>query len=372
MIFSIPVWVTFITIEKGISLQNIGILLAVSYLVSIIMELPSGIIADMYGRKNSIMIGYGLWVLTSFLPIVWNTFPQFMIIYILRGFYQAFVSGAEEALIYDELKQQRMVEKYHEVSLVRGKLLQYGIVIGTFAGGILYTIKPELPFVIEIVMGCIALVLISKIKEPKIDSVKYSLNSYIAKLQSGIKEITKNSYILSFSIFYALVGGITFAFQIYFNQALLVSFGFSVFVISLIFGTLRIINITTIGKIMKNSRIFTFKNSLLFFPIVMILAYLPGIWLVKWAVIIAVMLAMMASTARFIFLSKYLNDEVASEHRATAISVVNLLVSIIFSIVTFISSTLPNPQITFTGLGIVTLLVVLPLAVYTLKLSFSR
>lgn len=220
---------------------------------------------------------------------------------------------------------------------------------------------------IEAFAVAISLYFFVQVREPTIDSEHFSLKSYLDKLQDGVKDITKSRYILSLSLFYALVGAITFCFQIYFNQALLVSLGYSTIAMSLIFGGMRIFNISFLTKFMKQSKWFTFRNSILLFPLLMIVAYLPGIALTKYIALIFILVSMLVSTSRGIILNKYLNDEVSSKNRATSISLVNLILSLVFSAVSFSSSIVTNIQLIFTFYGLISLIVILPLGLLVIK-----
>lgn len=368
-IFRIPVWVTYLTFNRGIPLSQIGILLSVRYITSIVLELPSGIFADLFGRKITVLIGYTLTFITSLLFIWTQSFWGFLILYMLIGMDNAFISGAEEALIYDSLKESKQENDFHKVSLWRGKLVQYGIIIGTFSGGFLYTLNPALPFLFEALAIFVSIVCFTFVEEPRIDSIKYSVSSYFTKLKEGLKDITKNSYVGSFSLFYALVGGISFCFQTYFNQALLVSLGYSTIAISLIFGSMRVVNISFLSSFMKRSKYFHFKNSILFFPILMLIAYLPGFAVTKYLAVGLVLVSMLIATARTIFLNKYLNDEIESKNRATSISIVNLVLSLIFSLVSYSSSLINNIALTFSVYGLVALFIILPLGVGVIRLQ---
>jgi MFS family permease len=74
----------------------------------------------------------------------------------------------------------------------------------------------------------------------------------------------------------------------------------------------------------------------------------------------------MAGTGRWIVLTRYTNEQFESKYRATAISVLSMVVGILFVLITFIS----GPIIEFAGgvrtmytlLGLLTAITVVPLA----------
>ena len=101
-IFMIPYF-----IELGLSIFQIGILLAVAPLFTLLFEVPTGAFADLYGRKNSVLLGYlleGLGFISLFF------FQEFYLILgsiALIGFGGTFSSGAKEAWVTDLIKSKR-------------------------------------------------------------------------------------------------------------------------------------------------------------------------------------------------------------------------------------------------------------------------
>src|SRR5687767_7967431 len=91
-----PVWVIFFR-ERGLSLSQIGVLELVSILLLAVSEVPTGAVADTFGRKASMAMGatlHGLavlGVLTSVLS------PVFVVSYCLWAISFSFLSGASEA-----------------------------------------------------------------------------------------------------------------------------------------------------------------------------------------------------------------------------------------------------------------------------------
>ncbi|WP_138858572.1 MFS transporter [Exiguobacterium mexicanum] len=85
---------------NALQLVLIGTILEVSILL---FELPTGLVADLYGRKQSMVIGIGLIGLAHLLE---GGIPEFWAIAVasaLWGIGWAFISGAEQAWIADEM-----------------------------------------------------------------------------------------------------------------------------------------------------------------------------------------------------------------------------------------------------------------------------
>ncbi|MDQ1633469.1 MAG: hypothetical protein QOJ32_278 [Frankiaceae bacterium] len=89
--------------DAGLSDGQISLLFTIWSLVGVVAELPTGVLADRYPRQHALAAGS---VLQSVGFAAWTvapTFPGFAVGFVLWGIGGAFVSGADEALLYDGL-----------------------------------------------------------------------------------------------------------------------------------------------------------------------------------------------------------------------------------------------------------------------------
>lgn len=131
-----PVYVLMFQ-AKGLSLTQISFLLAIWSLAVVVFEVPTGIIADHWSRKNMLLLG-GLSKAIGY--ITWffaDGFALFAIGFILWGISESFCSGSEEALLFDNLKANREEEQFGEIY---GKGTFYsgvGVALSSLTGGFL-------------------------------------------------------------------------------------------------------------------------------------------------------------------------------------------------------------------------------------------
>jgi len=80
---------------------------------------------------------------------------------------------------------------------------------------------------------------------------------------------------------------------------------------------------------------------------------------------------MLSSTARWVVLAKYTNQEFASRNRATAISTLSMLIGIAYTIFVFISGPLietwGGTKYICSLLGLISLVIILPLGIRLAK-----
>ncbi|MCC5840916.1 MAG: hypothetical protein JJT96_12420 [Opitutales bacterium] len=101
---------TLLFLDFGLTLEQFALLNVVWALTIVIAEVPSGAMADVLGRRRLMILGASLMIgemaLLSFMPIGMPglTLLFFGLNRILSGLAEAMVSGADEALAYDTLK----------------------------------------------------------------------------------------------------------------------------------------------------------------------------------------------------------------------------------------------------------------------------
>lgn len=107
--FYYPV-LTVLFLDYGLSLEQFGLLNLVWALSIVVAEVPSGAMADVFGRKRLVVFAAVLMVIEMALLVLVPIgaspvlFTVFLLNRICSGFSEAAASGADEALAYDSLK----------------------------------------------------------------------------------------------------------------------------------------------------------------------------------------------------------------------------------------------------------------------------
>lgn len=135
----VPVYPVYLLLfeQRGIPVSDISLLLSIWSLSVVLLEVPSGILADYWSRKHMIVlaalfkaIGYGLWIFA-------DSFFLFALGFLLWGVSCSFASGSEEALLYDTLKEYNEEDKFDEVYGKGSFYGTVGIVAAMVIGGII-------------------------------------------------------------------------------------------------------------------------------------------------------------------------------------------------------------------------------------------
>jgi len=161
----VPIWVVFLQ-RKGLSLTQVGLLEGVAWTITALLEVPTGAIADRWGRKASIAVGGSLYGLAMFLILAEALSPAFLLGYALWNSSTAFVSGADSALLYDSLKADGRAAEAAKQSGRYAAINQASQGIASLFGAAIATIDINLCFSICGFLALAAAALVLTIHEP--------------------------------------------------------------------------------------------------------------------------------------------------------------------------------------------------------------
>ena len=131
----LPVYVVYFR-HFGISLFQVALLAAVFEGTILIFELPTGRLADRYGRKLSTITGFISFGLAGLIFMIFRNWPGFILAEIFMGMGEAFISGALEALVVDSLpedkRDDRLAGLFANRSVFRTGFYLLGMLFGGF------------------------------------------------------------------------------------------------------------------------------------------------------------------------------------------------------------------------------------------------
>ncbi len=155
-----------------------------------LFETPTGIVADLYGRRISVIIGVFLvgagLLLEGSVPV----FGFILLAQLLWGVGYTFTSGALQAWISDEIGEEQAGKAF----LRAQQLGQIGALAGTIAGTVIGTLRLGLP--IQLAGGLfllLGLALIAQMPEhnftPALQSERSTLGNMLQTLRSGVSVV---------------------------------------------------------------------------------------------------------------------------------------------------------------------------------------
>jgi len=128
---------TILFIERGQSVTDIAVLIVLWSVFTIVFEIPSGILADRWNRRNMLAMSA---VLQGLCFITWyfsHTFLMFAMGFVFWAIAGAFTSGTEEGLIYDNLKSDGCEKNFPKVYGKANLYANVGTIVGIASAGII-------------------------------------------------------------------------------------------------------------------------------------------------------------------------------------------------------------------------------------------
>ncbi len=150
----------------GLSLAEILLLQGIFAVAMVIMEYPSGYVSDRIGYRKALNYAALLGVVGWGLYTVAESFAGVLIAEIALGISMSFISGADNALLFESLKGTGEERDYarHQGRMNGGG--QIGEACGALFAGLLYATAPLLPFLIQVGVWILILILTRTLVEP--------------------------------------------------------------------------------------------------------------------------------------------------------------------------------------------------------------
>ncbi len=301
---------------------------ALGFGFGLFLEVPSGAVADLLGKRKTILFG----MIAGFTGVMLITFSGSLagitIGWLITQICFAFYSGAAEALVYDTMKDLKIETQFDKVITKASFIENLTGSITTLIGGFLYYYNNQLPHFLWGMGFFLGIIASYFFIEPKIDTVKFSLKVYFRQLFAGIRELTQTELSRYIGFFFVLVG-------VYFlyswglvRPAIATSFGFFSKEQAVILPVLTLLGAFCVRLIPKLKKSITDLNGLFILSVLMSGGFLLASLNLGWYGIIPMVLIAIAGHMATPWISIVVNKKIESKDRATTLSTIALLTKI--------------------------------------------
>lgn len=328
MNFIAPV-LTLFYLERGLEPTHILVLQLFWSGAVLLGEVPGGVVADRFGAKTSFFIGIIIKILSITLLIFAYDPWMFFLFSALNGFSVTFFSGADEALIYESLKEDN---DHHRMDRAMGKIQSAGFVsmiLAVLVGSYLARDLQNEQFIILIIIGLlfqfVELFLIFLVKSPA-NSGSYRDNPF-TQVVSGIKAIRKAPTLLLLFVNFTLVFIAADSVYEAFNQPIFTNAGLPVVMIGVLYALAALLGFFTSQSVgwftERFSRKFLMSVTGGLAVLGLFLSAICGESL--WIVIGSFFILRLGQSIRGPIYSQLKNDLIPSDIRATTLSLLSVL-----------------------------------------------
>lgn len=322
-----PVIVLFYE-SNGLGLKEIFLLKSVYSVVLVALDIPTGYLADAWGRRNCLLggctVAFGGFLCYSFS----SAFGAFLAAEVLLGIGQSLVSGADSTLLYDTVLHHGQEDEYLKYE---GKVTMVGnfseALAGVF-GGLLAACSLRLPFYCQTAVAFIGIPAALLLRE-------YDARPAIADPLKNILNIIRYSLLtnrsLCYDIFFSGIIGAATLTMAWFVQPVLIRIGLPTGLFGVVWTVLNLtVGVAALYSDALNARLGRNRTYAL------ILLFIVGGFLA-----VSFCPDLSALPVLFLFyivrgfatpvLKGYINRRIFSEMRATVLSIRNFIIRLIFA-----------------------------------------
>lgn len=197
----------FIFVLLFMSVSEFAIYEAVAFGLGILIEIPSGAIDDLFGRKRTVVTAMWMMACGSIIFTIGPLGDGFFFwgnILIIAAF--ALKSGSLEALVYDTLVEKGKAEYYDDILGKAKSLGLVSIVSASLLGGIAWTFSVYGPWILTSAAFVIGALAAHKLVEPKIETEKPTIKLFLAQSGRGFHYLFRSEF-KKYTLSLALVTG---------------------------------------------------------------------------------------------------------------------------------------------------------------------
>lgn len=320
-----PILITYMTNFCGMPLQEVFFCEACCVIILALLQVPTGAVADRWGRANTVRLG--CFILFAEL-ICFASATDRTLLWIGNALWAigaSFISGADSALIYDSLKEtindeKELDKKYREIE---GKSTSYRLcltAIMCLMVGFTAKINMRLPIIIDAIIAFIVVIISFFFVETKIHSQEKTKKSYNDHMLESIKYVFQRTHLIWIISFATLIGVTSklwfFTYNPYFEMVNLPLqyFGLVFFCLNIVCGISSYFA-NDITKKMNEKWSIIFCISAITAPMITM-----GLLVSKWSISLVLFQNLVRGYLEP-FMSNMLHKRIASQNRATVLSV---------------------------------------------------
>lgn len=226
---SIVLWVIFLQRQYGFTLTEVVLLDIPFWIGKFLFEIPTGVVADRYGRRVSLMISTALSSLIWLAFSLTGNFWALALAQLVGAAAATFSSGADEALLFESLRGLGREGEYARISARAGAAGVLASMIAGLGVGVLAEASLLLPVRLTALISAIMLLPLLLMKETRgsHQPAGQTAPGYISILRQAVGAMREHP-VLRWAIAYLLVIGNVSFYSATFLQPYAVALGFSV------------------------------------------------------------------------------------------------------------------------------------------------
>ena len=315
--------------DNGLEMQDVFLLQGVYSVAIVLLEIPSGYLADVLGRKQTLIIGSFLGFAGFGIYSLSFGFWGFLAAELTMGIGQSLISGADSALLYDTLKAMDKKDQYLKQEGRMVSVGNFAEAIAGIVGGLLANISLRTPFYAQTAVAFIgipaALMLIEPFRQEKL--TKMSFGDILSIVRYSLIENRQ----LKWNIFFSAVIGATTLTMAWFVQPYFRHVELPLTLFGVFWSLLNLsVAITSYYAYKVEFRLGQKRMIILIATMIPLLYLILSRIDVVWGIAVLFLFYLIRGVATPV-LKEYINRIADSHTRATVLSVRNFVIRVLFA-----------------------------------------
>lgn len=370
--FFIPVLALFY-IASRVSLEQFTFIMGIFSLSILLLEIPSGVLADIIGKKKTIILAKICFIIELFLVAFYNGFWVFFIAKIISGIGVSLVSGADQAILYDSLKRIKREDEYKKISgifsTITNAVMAFAFIIGAF----LFTINPKLPAIASIPFTGISLIAAIFLTEPYAAQKVVGLKKSYSHLKGGLIYFWQHSYV-KYIVLYSWPIAATIAMMLSISSAYHEAILIPISLMGVIVFIGSMLTAYSAKKTHDTEEKYGERKMLTAIQVAMIAAVLGMSLMITYIGVLFYWIICFMAGFFEVLINHYTNKHIETSHRATMLSIKNffdnLAIFLFFPVIGFITKYKSmNTAFLFWGISLIIFVIALWIYSRTLRIK---
>lgn len=316
MLFFLPVIALYFE-ESLFTITNVALIYAIEAFAIVLFEVPSGAVADLFGRKKSIVLGNVVVLIGLIFLSIGGSMLMFIVYAILSAFGRSLVSGADSAVIYDSLQEVGRESEYEKTIGTYYAMWTVGATFSSLIGGHLAVYSLQYPVLLTFVPLLITTGIVLFLREPSYKKEEHR-NIFLLMRDTVQFALSKRNFVIILVAAFFIIG-----------------FGENLFMLGALFLEAKEIPIELIGYTVaaitaliavgefygsEISKKFGRKRTMIFIGLFGALLFIGATFATPYLAAVLLTLPALLFGFRHTIISGMLNEGVDSAKRATMVS----------------------------------------------------
>lgn len=319
--------------QKSLSASEIYLIYAIFSILVFVLEVPTGYIGDKIGHKNSILIGLFCGIIGFCGLIFFKGFYGIIISYFFMALMTSLISGSDEAILYDCLKQDGRENDFESVYAKTESFSYAASIAANILAGIIATFSMTIDVLVQISFLIIAFLIF--VGTNVISGFVDEENNI-----AGVKEKVKESKMLIMLLVLAGLFMTSTLLGTKFSQQIMLAGNIPLSLFG-VFTAIMTLVASLFSYIAPKITWIPFSILMLIPSVILIIIGISG----NSAFILLLILTSMSRAMGNIKLSAYINNQISSKYRATINSIKSLLFRVFYSIIIFVGGKMADVNV---------------------------